>query len=217
MPGMQNLPIPEVKKLLDKLPVKYAALAAIGVACGCRISEITSLRRFDLLDADGKLRDELQLYKFKTGKEKKPRGRPKKNSIFFRQWRQGIPGRKLPLPPVLRIYVLRQLKREAALGYDRPDDLVFRGIHNRPLSRFSAYRIFRQVLGVGFGTHWMRKTFAREMFVKFSKRREAIDALEQTRRALGHARLETTIRYLGIRDAEVRDAQNEIFSEWKNG
>lgn len=49
MPGMKSLPLPEVTALMDKLPVKYRAIIAIGVTTGCRITEILSLRRFDLL------------------------------------------------------------------------------------------------------------------------------------------------------------------------
>ena len=68
-------------------------------------------------------------------------------------------------------------------------------------------------LGRGYGTHWMRKTFAYEMFYHFldEKNSDPMRALELTRQALGHERIDTTVKYLGIVESDVRDAQNAVF------
>lgn len=194
MPGMKALPLPEVLKLLDKLPLKYQALCAIGVTTGCRITEILKLRRFDLLTREGVLRDKISFLKLKK--------------------RSGPLHRKLSIPESYQPYILRHLIREEARGYDRPDDLVFRGKKGKPLSRLRCYQVFRQYLGEGFGTHWMRKTFAKEMFYFFLHENgsDPMRALELTRKALGHARLDTTVRYLGITEEAIDQAQNEIFN-----
>ena len=199
MPGMKALPLPEVLKLLDKLPLKYQALCAIGVTTGCRITEILKLRRFDLLTREGNLKDRIRFLKLKT----------KSGRIMHRT---------IAIPEAYRPYIMRHLLHEEEKGYDRPDDIVFRGHLGIPLSRVTAYHIFREKLGEGYGTHWMRKTFAKEMFEFFLRQntKDPMRALELTRKALGHARLDTTVRYLGITEESIEAAQNAIFNKGKN-
>lgn len=195
MPGMKSLPLPEVLNLLEKLPPKYQAICAIGVTTGCRISEILALRRFDLLTPEGCLKERIRFLKLKT----------KSGRTLHRT---------IPIPKPYQPYIINHLIREQEKGYDRPDDLVFRGHLNQPLSRLTVYHIFREKLGDGFGTHWMRKTFAQELFHYFMKQNPAdpMRALELTKRALGHARIDTTIRYLGITEESIENAQKEIFT-----
>lgn len=193
MPGMKPLPLPEVLNLLEKLPPKYQAICAIGVTTGCRISEILALRRFDLLQKNGKIKDKIAFIVLKK----------KKNAH-----------RKFSVPEAYQPYLIRHLIREENRGYDRPDDLIFRGHHGKPLSRLTVYHIFKEKLGDGYGTHWMRKTFAKEMFNHFLKQNstDPMRALELTRRALDHARIDTTIRYLGITEESIDNAQKAVFT-----
>ena len=195
MPGMKALPLPEVLQLLDKLPLKYQALCAIGVTTGCRITEILKLRRFDLLTREGDLKEKIAFLKLKTKNGK-------------------IVHRKISIPTAYRKYIIRHLEREENKGYDRPDDIVFRGHGGKGLSRVSVYHVFREKLGEGYGTHWMRKTFAKEMFNHFLRQNTAdpMRALELTRKALEHARIDTTVRYLGITEESIEEAQNAIFT-----
>lgn len=192
---MRALPLPEVLELMERLPVKYQAVCAIGVTTGCRITEILQLRRFDLLTQEGKLKERIAFLRLKS------RG-------------AGSLHRKLGIPSAYRPYILRHLIREEEKGYDRPDDVVFRGKLGKPMSRLTVYHVFRSRLGEGYGTHWMRKTFAREVFRYFlcQNRKDSMRALELTRRALGHARLDTTVRYLGIQEESIEEAQNAIFN-----
>lgn len=216
MPGMKALPLPEVLKLLDKLPLKYQAICAIGVTTGCRISEILSLRRFDLLTREGRLKDRIAFLQLKTRR---------KMTKTARQDRRDTPAaagcrhRKIAIPEAYRSYIMRHLLREEEKGYDRPDDLVFRGKLNRPLSRLTVYHVFREKMGEGYGTHWMRKTFAQELFRYFIRTNptDPMRALELTRQALGHARLDTTVKYLGITEQSIEDAQNAIFNRNHGG
>lgn len=191
---MNPLPLKEVKPLLDKLPAKYQAIAAIGVTTGCRISEILNLRRFDILTPSGEIKKEISFLKLKSKK---------------------IEHRKLSIPVKYQGYITNHLIGEEKKGYDRPDDFIFRGKNGQPLSRLRVYHIFRQSLGAGFGTHWMRKTFAKEIFNYFlsQNKSDPMRALEITRQALGHARLDTTVRYLGITAKSICQAQNEIFNK----
>lgn len=194
--GMKPLPLPEVKNLIQKLPSKYQAIIAIGVTTGCRITEILSIRRFDLLDREGKLKDKISFIKLKTRCDK-------------------VIHRKLSIPKKYHKFILNHLIQEEKKGYDRPDDLVFRGKQGKPLSRITVYSKFREYLGEGFGTHWMRKTFAKELFNFFLKDNpsDPMRALTLTEKALGHKNIDTTILYLGIREESIENAQNEIFNK----
>lgn len=190
---MRSLPLPEVLQLLDELPAKYACLAAIGVTTGCRITELLLLQRHDLLERDGTLKREIAFVKLKSKK---------------------LIHRKMMIPEDYHPYILRHLQEEEQRGYDMPHNYVFRGKLGKPLSRITAYNRFRRLLGSGYGTHWMRKTFAQSLFGFFLQEnpRDPMRALDLTRRALGHERLDTTVKYLGIREEAIATAQNSVFN-----
>ena len=196
MPGMNNLPLPEVLHLLDELPAKYACLAAIGVTTGCRITELLLLQRHDLLNKDGLIKPEIAFVKLKSGEGDK------------------VVHRKLSIPEEYHKFVYAHLLKEEQRGYDMPNDWVFRGQQGKQLSRHTAYNTFRRILGSGYGTHWMRKTFAQEIFKFFLEDniKDPMRALELTRRALDHKRLDTTVKYLGINENALKKAQNTVFS-----
>ena len=194
MAGMRRIELKEALSLCGELPVKYAALVAIGVTTGCRISEITALRRRDLIDERGNFREEIAFLRLKS--------------------RRGPKTRRASIPEAWRIFVIRLLEAESERGRSKPDDYVFRGKNGRPLSRLAAYRYFRERLGAGHGTHWMRKTFAYEMFRCFMSRyaTDPLRALDLTRRTLGHEQIQTTICYLGIDECEIAEVQKEVFN-----
>ena len=200
MPGMKALPLPQVRALLQRLPLKYRALCAIGVTTGCRITEILKLRRFDLISGDGRLKEKI--------------------AFLILKKKKGPLHRHLSIPATFRPCIIAHLKNEEQKGYDRPDDLVFRGKKGLPLSRVRAYHVFRDFLGEGYGTHWMRKTFAKEIFEFYSrdqKWKDPMRALELTRHALGHARIDTTVRYLGITEESIEKAQKAVFDVQQEG
>ena len=194
MPGMRSLPLPVVLKLLDELPEKYACLAAIGVTTGCRITELLLLQRHDLIKRDGTIKEEINFIKLKSGSDK-------------------VIHRKLSIPASYHKYIVAHLLSEEQHGYDMPSNWVFRGKLGDHLSRHTAYNTFRKLLGSGYGTHWMRKTFAQEIFKFFLEEntRDPMRALELTRRGLGHARIDTTVKYLGINESALKNAQETIF------
>lgn len=198
---MKSIPLKEVLELLDTLPGKWACLAAIGVSTGCRITELLMLQRHDLLDPEGAIKEEISFVKLKS-REKNAKGERK------------IVHRKLSIPPDFHKYVIRHLAEEEQRGYDMPGDYVFRGKHGKSLSRHTCYNKFRSLLGSGHGTHWMRKTYAQELF-RFLLKQNTSDpmrALCLTQKALDHSRIDTTVRYLGINEENLTNAQNEIFN-----
>ena len=195
MAGMKSIPLLEVLHILERLSPKYAALAAVGVTTGCRISELLLLRRFDLITAKGEFKDRIKFVQLKTRSET-PRHR------------------QLIIPEDFRYPIKKHLQLQAKQGYERPDDYVFKGNFGRPLSRHTCYKVFYETLGAGYGTHWMRKTFAQEVYKYFLSEtpNDMLRALELTRQALGHARIDTTIRYLNLNYSAIDAAQTSIFN-----
>lgn len=193
MAGMMAVDLDELEQVTRHMNTKWRALVAIGVTTGCRISELLSLQRKDLADRSGQVRNVVRLLKLKT------RG-------------IGIQSRNLKIPASVRPIVQQHLDEEAYRGYDYPHDYVFRGKHGKSLSRFTAYKVFYALLGPRHGTHWMRKTFAQKIYARYKHSHDPIEALENTRLALGHARMDTTVKYLGIRDAEFEQVQADAFA-----
>lgn len=194
MAGMRAVPLRQVLEVLARLSPKYAALAAVGVTTGCRISELLHLRRGDILDDNGVIRDRIRFVQLKTRRE----------DDF----------RNLMIPADFQAYVITHLHAEQKLGYEMPGDWLFRGTCGRPMQRQAVYATFRRMLGTGYGTHWMRKTFAQELYKFFlaENSRDSLRALDLTRQALGHKRIDTTIKYLGMEYALIDRAQQSIFT-----
>jgi integrase len=195
MSGMHAIELRDTTQILNRLSTKYACLAAIGVTTGCRISEVLSLKRGDLIDCDGNIKSRIKFVKLKTGQEDS--------------------SRQMIIPSAVHKYITRHLQAEAEQGYELSSDWVFRGHGKQPLKRQAAYNAFRRVLGNGYGTHWMRKTFAQELYKYFLEQNpnDSLRALDLTRQALGHSKIETTIKYLGIEYDQIDTAQNNIFSK----
>ena len=126
----------------------------------------------------------------------------------------------MAVPAQYQKYIIRLLRLEGERGYERPDDYVFRGKSGKPLAYKTVYNNFRRILGEGHGTHWMRKTFAQLLFKHLlaQNRDDPMRALELTRRALDHARIDTTIKYLSIVEDNIKQSQDAIFNtkETKN-
>ena len=210
MATMRPLPIAEALALLDKFSPKYAALAALGITTGARISELLTLRRCDLI-LNGEIKDKISIVKLKTGcgRALTAAAEPSKRRVTRRL---------LVIPKEIHPYLVAHLYAEARRGYVKPDDFVFRGRNGQAMQRQAAGQYFKQFLGLKHGTHWMRKTFAGRMIDTFKEEHkgDTIQAARAVQRLLGHRQLETTLRYLQFdnerSDEIVRDAWSRAFS-----
>lgn len=192
MSGMKSIPLNATADTLRQLSPKYAALAAIGITTGGRISELLQLKRGDLLDEYGRIRERITFVKLKARK---------------------TDTRQLILPRSVHGIVKTHLRNEARMGFEQATDYVFRGQNRQPLKRQAVYNTFKSVLGEGHGTHWMRKTFAQELYKYFllENPNDSLRALDLTRQALGHTKIDTTVRYLGLQYTQIDNAQKNIF------
>ena len=196
MAGMNSITIETLDLLLDKLPVKYAALVVIGVVSCARVSEILTLTRRDLIDENGNIRREIAIIKLKARR---------KHDVY----------RHFSIPQKYVKYIIEHLKREEKIGNDSQETPVFRGRNGLPMNRMSVYRFFRRVMGEGYGTHWMRKTGAQSLFKKLCELNpdDQVECLECLREFLGHERMESTIKYLGFKDGKIKKAFRELYGE----
>lgn len=236
MGRMKPQPIENIPAILDNLPPKYAALAALGIATGGRIQELLTLRRIDLIDpVSMELRDTIQIVKLKTRRRASINAKLDeiRASIEDAKAPRNYAGQRIdqldkpkptPAPPPkkyryftipdeLKGYIVAHLNAEARNGYIRPKQYVFRGNKpDTPMKRITAYSMFSRKLGAGFGTHWMRKTYARFMFDTFLAQfnGDTYLAVKAVQELLGHTFMDSTARYLqldiGGRESIIRDA-----------
>ena len=204
MGKMQRLSFAEAKAAISAFPPKMAAIAAFGVVCGCRIAEILQLRVGDIFNEFGDFRDPVRFPKLKTKK-----GRFGKKKKFVADWRE------LSVHEDWRGFIRRHYNRELLRGHGGQDEFLFRGKYGKPMSYDSVYNFFRVQLGPCHGTHWMRKTFAFEMYEYYkAKGYDDLNAARNVETLLGHARLETTLAYLGFQEARIKSDLDEVF-KWE--
>ena len=192
MSGMKRIELSAVRGIILRWPLKYAALASIGVTTGCRVSEILRLKRKDVIES-GAIRERIGFIKLKTKKAEK---------------------REMTIPAgCFRDAVLRYVRWEADHGRFDPEEYLFPGRCEGHLSRHRCYNFFYRTLGPGHGTHWMRKTFAHEYFRYLLQKYKGdyMMAVRGTQEALGHSSLEHTILYLGLNVDTITETQKAIF------
>lgn len=202
MGKMQRLSFAEAKAAVSAFPPKMAAIAAFGVSCGCRIAEILQLRVGDVFNEFGDFRNPVRFPKLKTKK-----GRFGRKEKYTADWRD------LPVPAAWQSIIRRHYNREIMRGHGGQEEFIFRGKYGKPMSYDSVYNFFRAQLGPCHGTHWMRKTFAFEAYEYYKQKGyDDLNAARNVQGLLGHARLETTLAYLGFREAQIEADLNAIFN-----
>lgn len=172
-----------IKSFKGRFAARDRALFTLGVKTGLRVSEILSLRISDIFQ-HGRIVERVYVQR------KNMKGK--------------IQGRTVLLHPEVKeavkawIEVNGTLDTEAYLFKSRKGT-------NQPITRKQAWRILdtlfsRIGLSGKFGTHTMRKSFAKKMY-------ELLDHdLIKTQKSLGHVSIQSTVSYLSFDQGEIDNA-----------
>jgi len=190
MKGCRPLTDEEINQVLEHLartryPARNKALFVLGIRSGFRISELLSLKVGDFYHA-GQLSDHVRVAR------KHMKGKREARTVL--------------LHPQARELVAIWIRELEAMGFDRSSYLFqSRNGKNQPLDRRQAWSILRKAamacaIRGKLGTHCMRKTFAKRMYELLGR------DLMKTQKALNHARITSTVSYLGFADSEIDDA-----------
>lgn len=199
MKGCRPVTNEEFSRIMNAFTGRYSirnrAIFAFGCSTGYRISEILSLRRSDIINADGIMFDNVTVKrKFMKGKYK---------------------SRTVRLNATAKQYLLKWLQTQESMGYMRLDKPLFCRNGGERLDRKAVWRILKDTYraaglsGQGLATHTMRKTFADRIHNQFSDK----DALRNTCKILGHSRIDTTEQYLSFQDELLDKAIMEVSFE----
>jgi integrase len=191
MKGSRPLTPDEISRVSQAFDGQYAArnraMFILGIKSGFRISELLSLTVGDVADANGRIVDDV--------------------TVRRRSMKSRRAGRTVPLHPeakaALAVWV-KQLRRHRQHVARYPLFPSREGKH-QPLSRIQAWCILRdayQACGLTgkLGCHALRKTFAKTVYERLDYN------LVDTRDALGHANIQSTMHYLGANHDRIRAA-----------
>lgn len=192
----------EILKKASEREAAYAAMAAIAIGTGARISEVLSLRTLDVLEPTGKLKDQIRR------KVKK-----KRNAIVYRD--------AYFIDPMLRKIVERYVgsPRRASLYLPGNANFFAAGISGKAIPYYKAWRHNRRFLGAaglpmtGLAFHGLRKTFLSKVYEKiYADTGDMLKALTFVQKLAGHESLNTTIIYLDITPVDEANTVRETLA-----
>jgi integrase len=173
-------------------------LFVLECCTGARISEILGLRRGDMLDDQGHVRDRIT---FTRTKNKRPRTVPLVNDF-------------------LKPYLVEWLKLLEADGYCQAQSMLFPSYkQGRAITRAWAWCLYKSAakeLGLSgtFGTHSCRKAWAKATYEYYHRLHMAgknIDPLVKLQEAGGWRNIDSCRRYLAFMLGDYADSQKSLF------
>lgn len=203
MKGCRPLKSRERDKALTSFQGYYskrnAALFALGIKSGFRISESLSIRVKDVVYQRRIVQDV---------------------SVERKHMKRKIEGRTVFLNELAQKALCEWVAELKRRGNVSPETYVFKSRmgKNQPISKSQAWRVLNQVFrDLGFhgklGTHCMRKTFVADVYDRLIDMREtdnSIDPLPMLQMATGHKTYDALLKYLSFRNKPVRDAIRAI-------
>lgn len=183
------------QRFLDKGKIHYACLFIIGINTGSRISDILKYRMCDILKDNGEIEEEIIMIEQKTGKER---------TIYYNE------ACKLAFKIILKdkkyldewLFVSRGNRKKYINTLDGRQIQL-------PLTRQSVWEYFKSFtkdMDGNFSTHTMRQTFS-YFFVQTDAHDKYVDGRNVTALtlALRHSSPNVTMRYMKIRDVELKN------------
>lgn len=207
---MQTAEAVRYVRILAEAPEReaaYAAMAALAIGTGARIGEVLAMRTMDVLEPDGRIREQVRRKLLK-----------KRNVTIYREAHFTDP----VLREIVRRYADSPRRPSLYLGGSAPFFAV--GISGRALHYKTAWhhnRHFLQLAGLplrGIGFHGLRKTFLSKVYSRvYRGSGDMMQALTFAQKLAGHNSINTTIRYLDISPVDEEDTVREVMSEITGG
>lgn len=195
---------------LEGMHPTYATIAIIGVTTGARIGEILELKIGDVYNKDGSVRSAVLFPIEKARKDVRM---------------------KRTMQPIAIEYLDKYRFVLLNYGVCYPEEYLFPKKLNRGfadgehhIARQVVGKYFRRKFGNGYGTHWMRKTFAEEIRMLCQELHPEDDpevalntAIDVLQKELRHKRRETTMSYISRRDEDREELKRIAFGRdrWK--
>lgn len=207
---MQALSIESVNQAMPSLCDRDKCLVVLGLCTGARISELLQLKMKDF-----------QYYGLGSGRTVTDQSTvsvrhqllKKRNKTESGETKPVYMEKNIPVD-VYRKFIHPHLENLVINGADR-ESYLFSSRKNKPLSRVTIYRYFRDLFGNGYGTHCLRKTYAKGLYKKHRERGfSSFDSAYKVMAELGHRYVETTARYLGITEDDNDIAKSEYLKDF---
>lgn len=208
--GMKFRALTQVLEDVESMHPTYATLSIIGVTTGARIGEILELKIGDVYNKDGSVRSSVLF----------PIEKARKDVRMQRT-----------MQPIAIEYLDKYRFVLLNYGVCSPNEYLFpkklrHGFADgeKHMTRISVYKYFCRMLGKGYGTHWMRKTFAEEIRLLCQELHPEDDpevalntAIDVLQKELRHKRRETTMSYISRRDEDREELKRIAFGRdrWK--
>lgn len=191
----------------EQLPEMYKVFLIIGFCTGCRVSELLELKFKDFtvtgITGDGKITENTMVYckHFVL----------KKRSYAYRPEQQT---KTIPLD-IYTKFILPFFKKMRDKG-KTANSYIFAVRDGMPISRMTVYRVFRRCYGSGYGTHFIRKTYAKNLYQNFLKQgHSSFAAAYKVKNELGHRYVETTASYIGIDEDDTDICKLDFLKDYK--
>lgn len=186
------------------------ALVMLGLSTGARIGELVRIKfsdfRFVGLQSDGTLSSDSEVIVRHIVEKKRKKHSDQGQDQYIEKF--------IPID-IYRDYLYQYLDNLRRSGATR-DDYIFKSRLNRPLSRFTIYRRLKAILGTGYGTHCLRKTYAKNLYQEYRDQGfSSFEAVEKVRADLDHRYVETTAKYIGIEDEDRRLAKTNYLRRYR--
>lgn len=201
-------------------------LFILGCNFGLRCSDLLNIHVYDVVDANGIIKDSFEIVEKKT---KRTKGRTKcmidlnaytdystdELAKMLSDKMKANPA-KVSVPKTRTIYINKAAKHAIKLYLDNTnvflDDFLFRSQSNNgsnknvPLSRRAVDMILKKIMSdldieVRAGTHLMRKTFGYTWMKQHSNDPQALEKLQKI---FNHSSRSVTLSYIGITDEDIR-------------
>lgn len=182
---------------LHTFPLSYQCLTVLGLCTGMRISELLQLECGNIF-VRGSGEDQVIICRHIVLKKRR-KNKPN-SAVVFKE--KDIP------TEYYKLFILPYLLELKRKGKGTIHDKLFRK------NRKAVFNFFRKYIGPGYGTHFMRRTYGRELYQDcLASGLSSMEALEIVRSELGHRFIETTMRYIGVFEQDISQRKHRFITK----